>query len=206
MSENNILGVILAGGQSKRMGKEKSILKLNDKTLIEHSLIKINQFLDNVIIISNKKINFISKYKVEIIEDCLEGNQGPLVGVLSAMEWVKKNNKKFSWLATFPCDTPFFPKDLISKFIKNSISKKKNLYFASSKGQRHNIFGLWSLSLYDKLKNDIINNNIRKVQYWAERNDMENIEFNFKKFDPFFNINTKEDLEYAKKIYKNIND
>ena len=53
MSENNILGAILAGGQSKRMGKDKLFLQLNDKTLIEHTIDKVKEHLQKVIIIKN---------------------------------------------------------------------------------------------------------------------------------------------------------
>ena len=59
---------------------------------------------------------------------------------------------------------------------------------------------MWSLDLYDKLKEDLLNNNVRKVQDWTQKNKIKNLEFNFKDYDPFFNINTEEDLEYAKKL------
>jgi len=206
MSENNILGVILAGGQSRRMGRDKSLIKLNGKTLIEHTIIKVKKFLPNLIIISNENKNEIIKYGIDVIKDCLGKNQGPLIGIMTAMKYIKDNKKNFDWIATFPCDTPFFPELLIKKFIDNSKSKKSLLYFASSKGQRHNVFGLWSLKLYDKLHNDIVNKNSRKVEDWAEQNDVQRIEFSFEKDDPFFNINTEEDLIKAKELFNKFND
>ena len=206
MSENNILGVILAGGQSRRMGRDKSLIKLNEKTLIEHTIIKVKKFLPNLIIISNENKNEIMKYGIDLVNDCLGKNQGPLIGIMTAMKYIKDNKKNFDWIVTFPCDTPFFPELLIKKFIDNSKSKKSLLYFASSKGQRHNIFGLWSLKLYDKLHNDIVNKNSRKVEDWAEQNDVQRIEFSFEKDDPFFNINTEEDLIKAKELFNKFND
>jgi len=206
MSENNILGVILAGGQSRRMGRDKSLIKLNEKTLIEHTIIKVKKFLPNLIIISNENKNEIMKYGIDLVNDCLGKNQGPLIGIMTAMKYIKDNKKNFDWIATFPCDTPFFPELLIKKFIDNSKSKKSLLYFASSKGQRHNVFGLWSLKLYDKLHNDIVNKNSRKVEDWAEQNDVQRIEFSFEKDDPFFNINTEEDLIKAKELFNKFND
>ncbi len=206
MSENNILGVILAGGQSRRMGRDKSLIKLNGKTLIEHTIIKVKKFLPNLIIISNENKNEIIKYGIDVIKDCLGKNQGPLIGIMTAMKYIKDNKKNFDWIATFPCDTPFFPELLMKKFIDNSKSKKSLLYFASSKGQRHNVFGLWSLKLYDKLHDDIVNKNSRKVEDWAEQNDVQRIEFSFEKDDPFFNINTEEDLIKAKELFNKFND
>ena len=128
MNENNILGVILAGGRSKRMGQDKLLLKIDDKTLIEHTIDKVKKTLPNVIIISNKNIDIVSKYNLPIVKDCIEGNQGPLVAVLSAMKWIKDNSKNYSWIATFPCDTPFFDENIIEQ-MKNYPKKSSNKLF-----------------------------------------------------------------------------
>ena len=204
MSEDNILGAILAGGQSKRMGKDKLFLEFNNKKLIEHTIDKVKKYLKNVIIITNQDNEFFSKNNLTTVQDCIEGQLGPLVGILTAMKWAKENLNKCSWIATFPCDTPFFPESIIKSFIEESEKKESLILCASSHGRKHNIFGLWSLDLYDKLKDDLINKKVRKVQDWTEKNKIKNLEFTFKDYDPFFNINTKEDLEFAKKLSKKI--
>ena len=200
MSEHNILGVILAGGQSKRMGKDKLFLEIDNKKLIEHTIDKVKKYLKQVIIITNQSNDFFLKKNLTTVRDCVEGQLGPLVGILTAMKWAKESSKKYSWIATFPCDTPFFPESIIKSFIKESEKKDSLILCASSHGRKHNIFGLWSLDLYDKLKDDLINKKIRKVQDWTEKNKIKNLEFKFKDYDPFFNINTEEDLEFAKKL------
>ena len=204
MSENNILGAILAGGQSKRMGKDKLFLELNNKKLIEHTIDKVKKYLKKVIIITNQDNEFFFKNNLTTVKDCIEGQLGPLVGILTAMKWAKENLSKCSWIATFPCDTPFFPESIIKSFIEESEKKESLILCASSHGRKHNIFGLWSLDLYDKLKDDLINKKVRKVQDWTEKNKIKNLEFKFKDYDPFFNINTEEDLEFAKKLSKKI--
>ena len=200
MSEHNILGAILAGGKSKRMGKDKLFLEINNKKLIEHTIDKVKKYLKEVIIITNQDNEFFSKNNLITVKDCIEGQLGPLVGILTAMKWAKENLTKCSWIATFPCDTPFFPESIIESFIKESEKKESLILCASSHGRKHNIFGLWSLDLYDKLKDDLMNKKVRKVQDWTEKNKIKNLEFEFKDYDPFFNINTKEDLEFAKKL------
>jgi len=200
MSEHNILGAILAGGQSKRMGKDKIFLELNNKKLIEHTIDKVKKYLKEVIIITNQDNEFFFKNNLTTVKDCIEGQLGPLVGILTAMKWAKENLNKCSWIATFPCDTPFFPESIIKSFIEESKKKESLILCASSHGRKHNIFGLWSLDLYDKLKDDLINKKVRKVQDWTEKNKIKNLEFKFKDYDPFFNINTEEDLEFAKKL------
>ena len=204
MSEDNILGAILAGGQSKRMGKDKLFLEFNNKKLIEHTIDKVKKYLQRVIIVTNQDNEFFSKNNLTTVQDCIEGQLGPLVGILTAMKWATENLNKCSWIATFPCDTPFFPESIIKSFIEESEKKESLILCASSHGRKHNIFGLWSLDLYDKLKVDLINKKVRKVQDWTEKNKIKNLEFTFKDYDPFFNINTEEDLEFAKKLSKKI--
>ena len=204
MSEDNILAAILAGGQSKRMGKDKLFLEFNNKKLIEHTIDKVKKYLKKVIIITNQDNEFFSKNNLTAVKDCIEGQLGPLVGILTAMKWAKENLSKCSWIATFPCDTPFFPESIIKNFIEESEKKESLILCASSHGRKHNIFGLWSIDLYDKLKDDLINKKVRKVQDWTEKNKIKNLEFEFKDYDPFFNINTEEDLEFAKKLSKKI--
>jgi len=204
MSEDNILGAILAGGQSKRMGKDKLFLEFNNKKLIEHTIDKVKKYLKKIIIITNQDNEFFFKNNLTTVKDCIEGQLGPLVGILTAMKWAKENLSKCSWIATFPCDTPFFPESIIKSFIEESEKKESLILCASSHGRKHNIFGLWSLDLYDKLKDDLTNNKVRKVQDWTEKNKIKNLEFKFKDYDPFFNINTEEDLEFAKKLSKKI--
>ena len=198
MNENNILGVVLAGGKSQRFGQDKVEVNLGNKTLIEHTLDKIKFKFEDVIIVS-KKTNF-KNYK--IINDCIEGQLGPLVGVLSAMKWIKKNNKPYEWVATFPCDTPFFNIKIIDEFIKFSKTNDSLLYFVKSNKIRHNIFGLWSLKLIEILEKDIIKNNYRKVEKWADKIGVRIINIEDNKKDFFLNINTKDDLIVAERILK----
>ena len=200
MSEHNILGAILAGGQSKRMGKDKLFLELNNKKLIEHTIDKVKKYLKEVIIVTSQENEFFSKNNLTTVKDCIKGQLGPLVGILTAMKWAKENLTNCSWIATFPCDTPFFPESIIENFIQESKKRESLILCASSHGRKHNIFGLWSLDLYDKLENDLVNKKIRKVQDWTDKNKIKNLEFKFKDYDPFFNINTEEDLELAKKL------
>ena len=197
MIENNILGIILAGGKSSRFGEDKSIAKLGDKTLLDHTISKIeNEFTEILVISNNREFNFKNN-KIHIVEDCIEGQLGPLVGILTAMKWVKKNNKNYKWIASFPCDTPFFDIKFISELKIKIKETSKKLIFLNSDKKRHNIFGLWSVDLIETLEEDI-KNGLRKVELWADKIGCENININEEKFDRFLNINTKKDLEKAK--------
>ena len=202
MNDNNILAVVLAGGQSKRFGEDKNQAKLGNITLLEHVLAKVTKKFEKTLIISNQNLNIKTLNSITIVPDCIQGNLGPLVGVLTAMKWIKKNNKQYQWIATFPSDTPFFDTSIIEKYKSRINLNESLLYFVRSNQKRHNIFGLWSVKLMDTLENDLINNNFRKVEEWADKIGVETINVKIDKFDPFFNINTKTDLEEAEKILK----
>ena len=202
MNDNNILAVVLAGGQSKRFGEDKNQVKLGNITLLEHVLAKVTKKFEKILIISNQNLNLKMLNSITIIPDCIQGNLGPLVGVLTAMKWIKKNNKQYQWIATFPSDTPFFDTSIIEKYKSRINLNEGLLYFVKSNQKRHNIFGLWSVKLMDTLENDLINNNFRKVEEWADKIGVETINVKIDKFDPFFNINTKTDLKEAEKILK----
>ena len=199
MEDNNILAVVLAGGKSKRFGKDKNQIKLGDKTLLEHVLSKINNKFEEILIVSSHNLKIKKSENITIIPDCFD-DFGPLAGVLSSMKWIKENQKQYKWVATFPSDTPFFEISIIEEYKKRININDSSLYFIKSNNKRHNIFGLWSIDLLDVLEDDLKNNNFRKVEDWADKIGVKTIDIEVNEFDPFFNINTKEDFEKAKEI------
>ena len=202
MDHNNILAVVLAGGKSKRFGRDKSQVKLGNKILIDYVLTEIVDFYKDILIVTNESIKFLDSNKISLTSDIKKG-LGPLGGVFSAMKWVRDNKKDYKWISTFPIDTPFFKKKHLTKFYKEINLDKSNLFFMKSKNTRHNIFGLWSLKLYEELES-ALNRGDRKVELWANKIGVKTINFEYENNkDPFFNINTKEELKIAKKLLNN---
>ena len=201
MDHNNILGAVLAGGKSQRFGEDKSQVKLNGKLLIDYILSEIIDEFKEILIVSNNQIKFKNYENISLIND-FKKDQGPLGGVLSAMKWAKEKNNKYKWISTFPVDTPFFKKEILQKFLSEINSKESKLFFIKSNNTRHNIFGIWSIDLMKKLEDDL-NKGQRKVELWANSVGVKIINMEFINKDPFFNINTKEDLEKAKEKVNN---
>ena len=195
MDHNNILGTVLAGGKSQRFGADKSQVKLGNKLLIDYILSEIIDEFNEVLVVSNNQINFESSEKISLIKDFKQG-LGPLGGVLTAMKWIKDKNKNYQWISTFPADTPFFKNEILKDFLKSINQDDGKLFFIKSNNTRHNIFGLWSVDLMDRLEKDL-DKGERKVEVWANSIGVKNINMKFENEDPFFNINTKEDLEKA---------
>ena len=198
MDLNNILGVVLAGGKSQRFGQDKSQVKLHDKLLINYILSEIIDVFQETLIIANDSIDYMQSDKISITKD-FKSNLGPLGGVLTAMKWIKENNKSYKWISTFPSDTPFFTKKELNYFYENIKKNDSKLFFIKNKDTRHNIFGLWSLDLINQLEKDLLKGE-RKVEVWADSIGVNTVNVEYKKPDPFFNINTKEDLKKAKEM------
>lgn len=196
MDHSKILGTVLAGGKSVRLGMDKSQVKLADKLLIDYILSEIIEEFKEILIVANKSIDFQKSNKISVIED-FKKDLGPLGGVFTAMKWIKDNNKDYQWVSTFPTDSPFFKNKILKDFFNEIHPGESKLFFIKSNNTRHNIFGLWSLELMNKLEEDL-NKGERKVEVWANSVGVKVINMNFEKDDPFFNINTKEDLEKAK--------
>ena len=201
MDHNNILGTVLAGGKSQRFGEDKSQVKLEGKLLIDFILSEIVDEFKEILIVTNNQIAFQKSKKISTIKDFKKG-QGPLGGVLSAMKWAKEKNSNYKWISTFPVDTPFFKKKILKKFLSEINIEESKLFFIKSNNTRHNIFGMWSIDLMKKLEEDL-NKGHKKVETWANSIGVKIINMEFMYEDPFFNINTKDDLEIAKKKIKN---
>ena len=201
MDLNNILAVVLAGGKSQRFGQDKSQVKLQDKILINYILGEIIDVFQETLIIANDSIDYMQSDKISITKD-FKNNLGPLGGVLTGMKWIKENNKNYKWISTFPSDTPFFTKKELNYFYENIKENNSKLFFIKNKDTRHNIFGLWSLDLIDQLEKDLSKGD-RKVEVWADSIGVSTVNIEYKKPDPFFNINTKEDLKKAKEMMNN---
>ena len=201
MDHNKILGVVLAGGKSQRFGQDKSQVKLNGKILINYILSEIVDEFKETLIVTNQSINFMSSEKISLVKDFKKG-LGPLGGILTAMKWVKENNKPYKWISTFPSDTPFFTKKELSNFYENIKINESKLFFIKNRETRHNIFGLWSVDLMDQLESDLLKGE-RKVELWANSIGVSTVNIEYQNIDPFFNINTKEDLEKAEELLNN---
>ena len=201
MDHSNILGVVLAGGKSQRFGEDKCQVKLGDKLLIDYILSEIIDEFKEVLLISNNKIKYNYSNKISLVEDTKKG-LGPLGGILTAMKWIRQNNKSYKWISTFPSDTPFFKKQILNNFLEKIKDYEGKLFFINSNDTRHNIFGLWSIDLLERLEKDL-DSGERKVEMWANKIGVKSINMKFENKDPFFNINTKEDLKKAEEYLEN---
>ena len=113
--------VLLAGGKSSRMNNvDKTLIEINNKTLLSIIINKLNFDKNNIVLNTNRDPKIFEEYKLNVTKDSLENFQGPLAGILSGLEWFDSQDKNFEWMVSMPIDTPFFPNNLISELIREN--------------------------------------------------------------------------------------
>lgn len=192
-----IPAVILAGGQSRRMGGgDKSLLTLAGQPILSHVIERLKPQAGPMALNANGDPDRFQAFGLEIISDSIDGFVGPLAGVLAAMEWAAKQGA--SAVITVAADTPFFPETLVQELQRKQDNDKGAIVLAATQENertiRHPTFGLWPTALADDLREALLDGT-RKVVAWTDRYDCRPHVFDGD--DPFFNINTPEDLVAA---------
>ncbi|EFL90433.1 molybdenum cofactor guanylyltransferase MobA [Ahrensia sp. R2A130] len=189
-----IAGIILAGGLSRRMGgQEKSLMTLGGRPAISLLIERLAPQVKHLAINANGDPERFADEKLPVLADTVQGHVGPLAGVLTGMEWAAEQGA--SHVISGASDTPFIPLDLVERL---SESAGDGIAMARSGGRVHPVFGLWPVSLVDDLRHFLVAEDKRKILEFAKRYELSEVEFDMDD-DPFFNINTPEDLDIARK-------
>ncbi len=201
-----IAGVILAGGRSRRMGGgDKCLQPLSGEYLISHVITRAYSQVDALAINANGDPGRFADFNLPVVADSVAGFAGPLAGVLAGLDWAAEAAPESVWLATFACDAPFFPHNLVIRLWAETEEAGANLACAQSHGRDHPVFGLWPLALRDALRQALVEDGIRKVDiftagYLLAQVDFPDLASPRGPVDPFFNANRPEDLAEAERI------
>ena len=196
----SIAGVILAGGLSRRMGGvEKSLIELGGVPLVAHARNRLAPQVARIVISANGDPERFARFCLPVAGDAVPGYAGPLAGIHSAMLWARENLPEASHVLSAAADTPFFPSNLCEKLAAAAATGK--IVLAASGGKTHQVFGLWPVQLAGELE-DYLANGGRKVMAFVEAHEWSAAEFAILEtgrgpIDPFFNINTPEDVDLA---------
>jgi molybdenum cofactor guanylyltransferase len=200
LARKNIAGAILAGGLSRRMGGgDKSLLPLGGRPMIQHIIARLSPQVAEVAINANGDLMRFSGFGKPVFADVITGHAGPLAGVLSSMKWAA--DAGYSHVVTAAADTPFFPADLVQRFIGNA-GDGATIVMATSNGNRHPVFALWPVAMADDLETWLKDTDTLKVMAWVRRHDLAFCDFPISPdgSDPFFNANTPEEFAEAETI------
>jgi molybdenum cofactor guanylyltransferase len=196
-----IAGLILAGGQSRRMGGgDKCLRLLHHQTILARIIARARPQVATLALNANGDPARFADYGLPVIPDVVEGFAGPLAGVLTGLDWARVNAPACQWLATFASDAPFLPTDLVAR-LRNAVEyQNADLGRAVSAGQEHPVFGLWRVDLAEQLRQAVVEEGIRKVDAWTARRKLVDVAFEATPIDPFFNVNRPEDLAAAERL------
>ena len=200
-----VAGVILAGGLSRRMGGgDKGLRNLRAKPLMAHAIERLSPQASPIAVNANGDPSRFSGFGLPVVADAVADYSGPLAGVLAGLRWASAVAPDARYIVTAACDTPFFPKDLVARFLAEAGNTYPAIVLAQSGGQIHPVFGLWPISLADDLANAIATGT-RKVLHWTDRHIHFTAEFELASLggqliDPFFNANTPQELEAAEQL------
>jgi len=191
-------GIILAGGLSRRMGGgDKGLLSLGGETLLARVMDRLEPQVAEVALNANGDVSRFEGFGLPIVADSIAEYPGPLAGVLAGMDWAA--DRGHSHIVTAAADTPFFPCDLVPRLLL--AADKGPIVLAATPDpkrgmSRHPTFGLWPVDLRDDLRAALADG-VRKVVAWTDKHGTATAEFSATPFDPFFNVNTPEDMARA---------
>lgn len=226
---HTITGLILAGGQSRRMaeafgggkGGDKGLLDLDGKPMIQHVIERLRPQVGRIVINANSDPARFSRFCLPVIADSIGGFVGPLAGILAGLRWAAENTPQASHVASVSADAPFLPDDLVERLSAalsaphpRSASGASShplpaggaqpIALAASGGGLHPVIGLWPIALADDLE-AALTGGVRKVVAWTDRHGTLPVAFPFiavkgRQIDPFFNANTPEELDEARHL------
>jgi len=192
-----VLGVLLAGGTSGRMGGgDKCLRELAGKTLLARAIERARPQVATLVLSANGDPSRFAEYGLPVISDPPGLARRPLAGVVAGMEWAAANRPDLSWVANFATDMPFFPTDLVARLFAGIEAKNADIAFARTADTWHWVFGLWPLRVKEILRRELApkKSSTRAPLRWVS------VAFPPGPPPPFFNINRPEDLERAERL------
>jgi len=194
--------LILAGGRSSRMGRNKALELLGQTTIIAHIIARLMPQVGSIAI--NAPPGWAEHFGLPVVPDSMTGQAGPLAGIAAGLRHCRSTHRDASHMLSLPADSPFFPADLVSR-LQTAIASPQTIAIATSNETVHPVVGLWPIALLDDLETWLTEPENRRVRSFLARHDTREITFPMIEtlrapIDPFFNINTPDDLAEARQL------
>ena len=199
----NTVGLLLAGGLSRRMGGgDKALRALGGRTLLEHVIDRIEPQVGGLVLNANGDPDRFARFGLPVVADSVPDFAGPLAGILAGLDWAAANRPDCPDVVSVPTDAPFLPRDLVARLSREREEAGADLACAASGGRPHPVVGLWPVRLRDALREAVAIEGIRKVDVWTARYRLKIVDFPEQRpgIDPFFNANRPGDLDRAAEL------
>lgn len=196
-------GLVLAGGQARRMGGgDKARIKIGRSTIIDRVLATLSGQCVDILINANGDPARFEDTGCVVVQDSVPDFAGPLAGVLAGLDWLAAQDNGVEWLLSVPGDCPFLPDDLVERLhaARRAMGAGVPLACARSGEWRHPVVGLWPLALREDLRKALTVEGLHKVEIWTARHGVAIADWPVEPVDPFFNVNTPDDIERATQL------
>jgi molybdopterin-guanine dinucleotide biosynthesis protein A len=192
------LGLILAGGQARRMGGgDKLRIRIGGRTILERVLARMAPQCARLIINANGDPARFADTGLPVVADSVPGFAGPLAGILAGLDWAAANATEIADVVSVPGDCPFLPSDLVARLAAARAQARTPLACARSGDWRHPVVGLWPVKLRENLRRALTVEGLHKIEIWTARHGIAIADWPDQPVDPFFNVNTPEDVDAA---------
>ncbi len=196
-----VAGLILAGGLSRRMGGgDKGLTTVGGHSLLERVVTRLTPQVGPLLLSANGDPARFRSFGLPVAADVVENQAGPLVGILTGLEWFAARHPEIEWMVSAAADTPLLPTDLVERLLAAATATGADIAMPRSGGHAHPVFALWPLRLAAALRRAVVNDGQRGVGAWAGRHRVATVDWPVIPNDPFFNVNTPEDLAELPRI------
>jgi molybdopterin-guanine dinucleotide biosynthesis protein A len=194
-------GAILVGGLARRMGGgDKTLRSIGGRTVLSRIIERLAPQVGRIVLNANGDLQRFAAFHLPVVPDSLPDNPGPLAGVLAALDWTAIVDPSVSWVLTLPGDAPFIPRDLASRLHAAHQVSNAMLICAASLHRAHPIIALWPVSIRDELRHAVADRGVRKIETFTEHYLRATVDWPVAPVDPFFNVNTPDDLAEANRL------
>ena len=195
---NNIDGLILAAGRSKRMGCEDKLKSiLHYKTLLEHVIDRLEPQVGELFINANPDL--CGEQSLTVIGDHMAGFQGPLTGLWSALKSDRLSDA--SYLMMVPCDGPFIPQNLVAELYQMIVKNDVDIACVRYQGFAQPTFSLWNKRVLPAVEEALLVKKMGGFKSLLAELNTAYLNWPEQPINPFFNINTPEDLAAAERLF-----
>jgi molybdopterin-guanine dinucleotide biosynthesis protein A len=181
-------------------GTDKMRIRIGGATILERVLTRLRPQCARLILNANTETARFNDPGLLVVADSVPDFPGPLAGILTGLDFAAAQTPEIGWIVSAPSDCPFLPRDLVPRLHQARLDAGATIACAASGGRRHPVIALWPAALREDLRRALTQEGARKVGEWSARYAVAVADWPIAPVDPFFNVNTPDDVAEAERL------